>query len=75
MTDLATVSDRRRKRPPPRKAPGMRNLWSEPASRLRIWGITRPTKPITPVMETVTPVSIEAMMNKLLLRDSMLIPR
>ena len=57
ITTLEKVSARVRKNPPRNIETGIRILCLELVNFLEIWGIIRPINPITPLIETKTPVS------------------
>ena len=55
----ATRSDSIRKIAPPNAQAGSSRLWFGPVSSRTICGVTRPTKPIDPPMDTHTPISAD----------------
>ena len=56
VTTRAKASQATRKMPPRIADVGINILWSGPISSLVMWGIIRPTNPITPLIETTAPV-------------------
>ena len=60
----ATRSASMRKTAPPNIAAGSSRRWLGPTSIRAICGVTRPTKPIVPPMETQTPMSTETVMSR-----------
>ena len=59
----AARSHSMRKVAPPKTEAGSRRLWLGPVIMRTIWGVTRPTKPMVPPMDTHTPIRADTAMS------------
>lgn len=72
---LASISDHIKNKDPKRIVSGISFLCTEPAIVLEIWGITRPTKPIIPLRDTIIPVNSVLVAIIIFFKSLMLTPK